>query len=147
MPFIQLISFGHKYGIPSEYRNIVCFDIRKLPHPQNLSKRLGEYTGKDAELFITFFKQDQVIVEYKRILEQIKEHISRSLKESHTFLIGCNSGRHRSVAFVERLFREEWKTHTPLLKHHHLIHKNCKFLKNERTKQRDSKQQSLSFSE
>ncbi len=58
--------------------------------------------------------------------------------------LGCHSGKHRSVAIVEKLSTEQWKANdwpniVVLKEHPHMYLKGNKNRKNDRTKNRDKK--------
>ncbi len=100
---VQLLSFGFKYGLPPE-SNLV-FDLRFLPNPYFVPE-LKPLSGKDA-LIQDFLFSQQIVQDY---WHKIYDFIGFSLKNFYhegrffvTIGIGCTGGRHRSVAFVERL--------------------------------------------
>eukprot|EP01080_Neovahlkampfia_damariscottae_P012656 gene12656-6556_t len=97
-----LISFGSKFGKVSTNEFDLIFNLEKLPNPENTSMK--NKTGKSKDLQKSFFSNEQV--EQKYI--SIREEIEKNLKENPnlTVAIGCFAGKHRSVAFVERLSSE-----------------------------------------
>ncbi|HEY2986475.1 MAG TPA: RNase adapter RapZ [Candidatus Binatia bacterium] len=110
-----LISFGYKYGIPSDADMI--FDVRFLPNPffvpelrekQGLEPAVEEYVLK-LEATDIFLKRLYALLEFT-----LPEYI-REGKSSLTLALGCTGGRHRSVVLVEELKkkfdREEFRIH------------------------------------
>ena len=100
---VHIISFGFKYGTPSEADMV--FDLRFLPNPYFLDE-LRPLSG-----------QDKVVADYvlaqepgKSFFERLEDFLRYVLKlyESEgrfrlTIAIGCTGGRHRSVAVSEAL--------------------------------------------
>jgi UPF0042 nucleotide-binding protein len=102
---LNLVSFGYKYGIPTDADTIV--DVRFLPNPffvQDLRVKSGldhdvaEYviSGEDAQEFLA------------RLSALLDFTLPRYLREGKTYAtiaLGCTGGRHRSVALIEALSR------------------------------------------
>ena len=119
---VNLVSFGFKFGVPAE-SNLV-FDLRFLPNPY-FTVELRALSGKDASVQGYLFAQEAV----KRYWEQISSFLHYSIEQYYeegrffvNVAIGCSGGRHRSVAFVERLATMRWP-HTTFLRHHRDIGK------------------------
>lgn len=102
---ITLVSFGFKYGIPSELD--LCFDVRFLKNPY-YEPQLKDKSGLDAEVYeyvlglpyaIEFLDKLVALVEYLYPLYRAEG------KSNLTIAIGCTGGRHRSTSFVEALKR------------------------------------------
>lgn len=100
---ITFLSFGYKYGIPTE--SDLIFDVRFLPNPYFV-KELKFHTGLDREV-ISYLESFPT---YSEFLNHIKDLISFLLpeyvKEGKSYLtisIGCTGGRHRSVCLAEAL--------------------------------------------
>jgi len=100
---LQVVSFGHKHGNPSDADFV--FDVRCLPNPY-WEKCLREQTGLDQDV-INFLKS-------KPLTAAMIDHIYNFLTEwlpafeienrSYiTIAIGCTGGRHRSVYVAEQL--------------------------------------------
>lgn len=100
---LQVVSFGHKHGNPSDADFV--FDVRCLANPY-WEKNLREQTGVDQDV-IEFLKA-------KPASGAMTEHIYNFLREwlpafeaenrSYiTIAIGCTGGRHRSVYVAEQL--------------------------------------------
>lgn len=106
---VNVISFGFKYGVPTE--SSMVFDIRFLPNPYFVPD-LRPQAGTDKAVASYLFEQKDVQECWEQLITFIRYSIGRSYEEGRFFAnvaIGCTGGRHRSVAFVERLAREEWE--------------------------------------
>jgi UPF0042 nucleotide-binding protein len=97
---IKLISFGYHYQSKPEADLVV--DVRGFKNPHG-NKQLRKLDGRNADV------QDEVLNngKAKRLLNDIAKQActggcSVSGKD-YTVAFGCNFGKHRSVAFVERL--------------------------------------------
>ncbi|MBP0990725.1 MAG: RNase adapter RapZ [Oscillospiraceae bacterium] len=96
-------SFGYKYGIPEDAD--LVFDVRYLPNPFYL-KELKEKNGLDKEVVEYVFKWEQSKELLKRLTDFIDYLIPFYIDEGKgqlTIAIGCTGGKHRSVAFAEKL--------------------------------------------
>lgn len=100
---ISCMSFGFKYGIPTDAD--LVFDVRCLPNPFYIPE-LKYHTGleKDVCDFVMKFEQSKIL------LKKISDLISYSLplyrqegKSQLIIAIGCTGGRHRSVCFAEQI--------------------------------------------
>ncbi|MBI5676643.1 MAG: RNase adapter RapZ [Nitrospirae bacterium] len=100
---ITLISFGYKYGIPSEAD--LLFDVRFLPNP-NFIKRLKDFPGT-SKIVKNFVLSQQATGEFLGKLYPLLMHtIPLYKQEGRNYLtigIGCTGGRHRSPAIVEEI--------------------------------------------
>ncbi|MGQ9617413.1 MAG: RNase adapter RapZ [Candidatus Aminicenantia bacterium] len=94
---ISIISFGYKWGIPSD--SDLVFDLRFLPNPF-YKDELKELSGKDKKVrdYVLSFDETK---EYIKKLEDFLEYlIPKYIKEGKrhlTISFGCTGGRHRSV--------------------------------------------------
>lgn len=99
--FINLISFGYKFGIPQNVD--LLFDVRFLPNPYFVQE-LKDLTGLDApvkEYVLKDTLSQEVIDKLKGLL---KTFIRGYIKEGKSLVnigIGCTGGRHRSPVIVE----------------------------------------------
>jgi UPF0042 nucleotide-binding protein len=97
---ITLISFGYKYGLPTDVDMV--FDVRFLPNPFYIDK-LKSLSGKNKKIikYVTEFPVTQHFMEvYFDLLNYL---IPYYLKEGKTYLsiaFGCTGGRHRSVTLI-----------------------------------------------
>jgi len=102
---IHCISFGFKYGIPSD--SDLVFDVRCLPNPFYIDE-LKEHTGIEMPVRDFVMKWDQAKVLIQKLYDLIDFLIPLYRAEGKSQLvisIGCTGGRHRSVVFAE-LIRE-----------------------------------------
>ena len=114
---VNLVSFGFKYGVPAE-SNLVC-DVRFLPNPYFIPA-LKALDGKAIQIDEFLFSQKSVQEYWELLSTYLSKTIAKYFEEGRFFAnvaIGCTGGRHRSVAFVERLSRQDWGN-TRFLVHH-----------------------------
>jgi RNase adapter protein RapZ len=110
-----LISFGYKYGIPSDAD--IILDCRFLPNPFFVPE-LREKKGLEPGVEEYVLKREATHIFLKRLyalLEFALPEYIREGKSSLTLALGCTGGRHRSVVLVEALKkqfdREEFRIH------------------------------------
>lgn len=106
---VNFMSFGFKYGIPLESNFI--WDVRSLPNPYFMPA-LRDFTGKDSEIQDYLFAQHAVQEYWQRLAAFIEFAIIAAHQEgrsSITLAVGCTGGRHRSVALIERLGKEQFE--------------------------------------
>jgi UPF0042 nucleotide-binding protein len=104
---VSLISFGFKYGLPPE--SSLLFDIRFLPNPHFIPD-LKPLSGLDDQIQKYLFTQQTVSDYWLRMKEFIIYSLEQCKHEGRFFIniaIGCTGGRHRSVAFVQKLAQEQ----------------------------------------
>jgi UPF0042 nucleotide-binding protein len=101
--FITILSFGFKYGIPSDAD--LVFDVRFLPNPYYIDE-LKPKTGNDKEVqdYVMGF---EVANEFLNKLEDmirflIPNYITEG-KNQLVIAIGCTGGKHRSVTLANKL--------------------------------------------
>ena len=102
---IECISFGFKYGIPSEAD--LVFDVRCLPNPFYIDS-LKHKTGLDREVRDYVMKYDQSVNLLKKLENLVDFLIPLYLEEGKSHLViafGCTGGKHRSVTFAENLYQ------------------------------------------
>lgn len=100
---VSLVSFGYKYGLPSD--SDLVFDVRFLPNP-HFVPRLRPFTGKDEKVrkFILSYPQSgQFLKRIESLLTYLIPHYIQEGKSYLTISIGCTGGRHRSVMLGESL--------------------------------------------
>ncbi len=100
---ITLISFGYKYGIPTDVD--IVFDVRFLPNPFYIDKLKNlPGTNEEIEKYVTEFPVTRHFMEvYFDLLNYL---IPYYLKEGKTYIsiaFGCTGGRHRSVTLINNL--------------------------------------------
>ncbi|MEG0839206.1 MAG: RNase adapter RapZ [Hydrogenoanaerobacterium sp.] len=100
---ISCMSFGFKYGIPSEAD--LVFDVRCLPNPYYIAD-LKLKTGKDkaVEEYVLQFEQARTLLtKLCDLLEYLLPLYVNEGKTQLTVAIGCTGGKHRSVVFAEHI--------------------------------------------
>jgi len=105
---VNLISFGFKYGVPIE-SNMV-YDLRFLPNPYFVPE-LKSLDGRMGQVQKFLFENSEVLDYWKRFLSFLRYSIKKSYKEGLFFVnvaIGCTGGKHRSVAFAEKVGQQNW---------------------------------------
>ena len=106
---VNVISFGFKYGLPAD-SNLV-YDIRFLPNPYFVPE-LKSLDGRTEDIQNYLFTKNVVIDYWNRLKSFLHYSIQNYYQEGRYFVniaIGCTGGKHRSVAFVEKLAQQEWK--------------------------------------
>lgn len=101
---INCMSFGFKYGAPSEADLI--FDVRCLPNPFYVDD-LKQKTGLDCEVreYVMAWPQSQTLL--VKLLDLIDYLIPLYVSEGKsqlTIAVGCTGGKHRSVTFAENFY-------------------------------------------
>lgn len=102
---ITVMSFGFKYGTPSDVHYMA--DMRFIPNPHWVPS-LRAQTGQDAGVRDFVFAQDgteEFISNYIAALQPVIAGYRREGKLYATFAIGCTGGKHRSVAVSEEIAR------------------------------------------
>jgi len=100
---VGLVSFGYKYGVPSD--SDLVFDVRFLPNP-HFVPGLRRYTGKDPKVrkYIESFPQTgEFLRRIESLLVYLIPHYIHEGKSYLTIAIGCTGGKHRSVMLAEQL--------------------------------------------
>jgi UPF0042 nucleotide-binding protein len=103
---LQIVSFGHKHGNPSDADFV--FDVRCLPNPY-WEKELREQTGIDQGV-INFLKSTpETSAMIDHIFAFLTEWLPAYKAENRSYItiaIGCTGGRHRSVYVAEQLAKK-----------------------------------------
>ena len=102
--FISLLSFGYKYGIPSDAD--LVFDVRFLPNPFYVDE-LRPLTGNDERVSSYVLKSEDSQVFLDKLSDFITFLIPRYITEGKNGLvvaIGCTGGKHRSVTITNELY-------------------------------------------
>lgn len=101
---INCMSFGFKYGTPSEAD--LMFDVRCLPNPFYVEE-LKNLTGLDDSVNEYVMKFDETKGFISRLFSLVDYTIPLYRKEGKSQLvlaIGCTGGKHRSVALTQLLY-------------------------------------------
>lgn len=102
---ITILSFGFKYGIPSD--SDLVFDVRFLPNPYYLDE-LRPLCGNDAPVsdYVMGFEASQIFL--NKLEDMIHFLIPNYILEGKNQLvvsIGCTGGKHRSVTLANGLYQ------------------------------------------
>ncbi len=104
--FVTILSFGFKYGIPSDADLI--FDVRFMPNPYYIEE-LKNQTGND-EPVKEYVMNSKVSREFLEKLEDMIEFlIPNYIAEGKNQLvigIGCTGGKHRSVTVANAIYEK-----------------------------------------
>ncbi|MDD5688060.1 MAG: RNase adapter RapZ [Elusimicrobia bacterium] len=100
---ITVISFGYKYGIPTDAD--IVMDVRFLPNPYYV-KGLKNSTGNERKVknYIMGFEDTKKFI--KLFFPMILNIIPKYIKEGKSYLtiaLGCTGGHHRSVVLANLL--------------------------------------------
>ena len=114
---LSVMSFGYKYGVPSEAD--LVFDARFLPNP-NFVPSLKALTGNHPPVVRYMKRQPDTARFIKKLDDFLSYVIPRYVREGKSYLtigIGCTGGRHRSVmianAVAEKLARHGYPDPRP----------------------------------
>lgn len=112
---VTLMSFGFKYGVPSDADIIMDVRFLKNPHWEpnlkektGMDKDVGEYIEKD-EIYANFIEN------FEALIKPLLPRYAYEGKKYLTIAIGCMGGRHRSVYTVEKIAK--WLRETGSLTH------------------------------
>jgi len=106
---IEIITFGFKYGIPTQLD--LLFDVRFLPNPHYIEE-LKRLNGKDEKVKEFVMNSEDTKKFMKKLKEMLDFLIPSYEKEGKVYLVigfGCTGGTHRSVVIGEEIknFLEE----------------------------------------
>lgn len=101
---ITVLSFGFKYGIPSDAD--LVFDVRFLPNPYYY-ENLRKLTGNDQAVqdFVMGFEMAHVFLD--KLDDMVRFLVPNYVLEGKNQLviaIGCTGGKHRSVTLANKLY-------------------------------------------
>lgn len=102
--YITVLSFGFKYGIPSDAD--LVFDVRFLPNPYYLED-LRPLSGNDKAVRDYVMNNDKAKEFLEKLVGMIEFLIPNYILEGKTQLvigIGCTGGKHRSVTLANELY-------------------------------------------
>ena len=122
--YITFVSFGFKYGIPSDAD--LVFDVRFLPNPFYIDN-LKTLTGNDHEVYdyVMGFEQAQQFREkMKDMLDFLIPNYIIEGKTQLVIAIGCTGGKHRSVTLTNAMYKEYENTEYGCKKEHRDIEKD-----------------------
>jgi len=103
---ITVLSFGFKYGIPSD--TDLVFDVRFIPNPY-YKEALRGLTGNDQVVqdYVMQWPVTEVFVaKLKDMLSFLIPNYIQEGKNQLVISIGCTGGKHRSVTIANRLVEQ-----------------------------------------
>jgi UPF0042 nucleotide-binding protein len=101
---IHIVSFGFKYGTPSDADLII--DVRFLPNPYFVPE-LKEKNGETAAVKSFVLQNDitrEFLHKYIDLLDYLIPLFEDEGKAYLTIAVGCTGGRHRSVAIARTIY-------------------------------------------
>ncbi len=104
--FVSVVSFGFKYGIPTD--SDLVFDVRFLPNPYYIEE-LKPLNGNDELVQSYVMKFPQSVEFLQKLVEMVSYLIPYYIEEGKNQLvisIGCTGGKHRSVTLANKLFQQ-----------------------------------------
>ena len=102
--FITVLSFGFKYGIPSDAD--LVFDVRFLPNPYYVEE-LRQHTGEEVPVQEYVKRGGTAEVFLEKIYDMLEFLIPNYVAEGKNQLvvaIGCTGGKHRSVTIAREIY-------------------------------------------
>lgn len=103
--YITVLSFGFKYGIPTDAD--LVFDVRFLPNPYYVDS-LRQHTGEEAEVQ-AYVRQggtaDAFLLKLYDLMEFLIPNYVLEGKNQLVIAVGCTGGRHRSVTIANALYQ------------------------------------------
>ena len=104
--FVTILSFGFKYGIPTDAD--LVFDVRFMPNPYYVPE-LKHQTGND-EAVRNFVMDSPVSAAFlEKLQDMITFLLPNYVKEGKNQLfigIGCTGGKHRSVTVANEIYEK-----------------------------------------
>lgn len=102
---ITILSFGFKYGIPSD--SDMVMDVRFLPNPY-YDVELRPKTGNDIEIQEFVMRSPEASQFVDKLEDLVQFLIPQYIDEGKNHLvisIGCTGGKHRSVTLANELYK------------------------------------------
>lgn len=104
--FITVLSFGFKYGIPTDAD--LVFDVRFLPNPYYVEE-LRPLTGEDQTVRNYVMQNGaagEFLIKLYDMLEFLIPNYVAEGKNQLVIAVGCTGGKHRSVTIARAVY--EW---------------------------------------
>lgn len=124
--FITILSFGFKYGIPTD--SDLVFDVRFLPNPYYIPE-LKTLTGNDSPVSEYVMKAEAS----NRFLDKLEDMLTFLIpnyiiegKNQLVISIGCTGGKHRSVTLANAISKRLSNLPYSLKVEHRDIEKDAK---------------------
>lgn len=121
---ITVLSFGFKYGIPSD--SDLVFDVRFLPNPYYI-KEMKAMTGEQKLVQDYVMKWQETKDFIAKLEDMVGFLIPNYIKEGKTQLIisiGCTGGKHRSVTVANALYQKLKENGNRVISLHRDIYKD-----------------------
>ncbi len=130
--YLTFVSFGFKYGIPTDAD--LVFDVRFLPNPFYIEE-LKPLTGNDKPVYeyVMGYENAQGFLEkLKDMLDFLIPNYMIEGKNQLVIAIGCTGGKHRSVSLTNAIFGQYENSEYGCKKEHRDIEKDrlrntCRF--------------------
>ncbi len=103
--FVTILSFGFKYGIPTDAD--LVFDVRFIPNPYYVDELKG-LNGNDKAVADFCMGYDVARTFIEKLDEMLKFLIPNYIDEGKNQLViavGCTGGKHRSVTLANELYK------------------------------------------
>lgn len=103
--YITVVSFGFKYGIPSDAD--LVFDVRFLPNPYYVDD-LRPKSGNDKEVRDYVMDNEKAVQFLQKLSDMVEFLIPNYILEGKHQLVvavGCTGGKHRSVTLANELYK------------------------------------------
>lgn len=104
-PSVSVVSFGYRYGVPSQAD--LVFDVRFLPNPYFVPSLKG-LTGVNPEVASYVLKRPETQEFLEKLTDLCNFLLPRYQAEGKAYVtvaLGCTGGKHRSVAMAHELAR------------------------------------------
>ena len=104
--YVTILSFGFKYGIPSDAD--LVFDVRFLPNPYYIEE-LKEKTGQDKAVQQYVMDNDKAPVFLEKVTDLLEFLLPNYILEGKNQLViavGCTGGKHRSVTLANAIYKK-----------------------------------------
>ncbi len=114
---INVISFGFKYGIPTDCD--LVFDVRFIPNPFYVSS-MKKLTGKHEAVKEYVMRHPETQMFLQKLEDMLNFLIPNYVKEGKSHLvigIGCTGGKHRSVTIADSLYKALGEQHRVIIEH------------------------------
>lgn len=102
--FVSILSFGFKYGIPTDAD--LVFDVRFLPNPFYIDE-MKHLTGNDKlvhDYVMSFPQTGEFMKKLTDLLTYLIPYYVKEGKNQLVIAIGCTGGQHRSVTIANELY-------------------------------------------
>lgn len=103
--FVTILSFGFKYGIPSD--SDIVMDVRFLPNPYYV-EGLRAKTGNDKEIqdyVMQFLEAREFLNKFEDMIHFLIPNYISEGKNQLVISIGCTGGKHRSVTLANEIYK------------------------------------------